>query len=104
MEHQAIDVNAQAEAVARYLGDMFPTLCIDRYRDSARGIVGFRFIGAAHGNIEFSDGFLATLAASPGVIAHELHLRQAGAEINATEPGQRIIFFAEEVRREPITT
>jgi hypothetical protein len=104
MERQVTDTKAQAEAVARYLGDMFPNLCIDRYRDAERGVVGFRFIGAAHGNIEFSDEFLRMLEATPGVIAHELHLRQAGAEINATEPGQRIIFSAQEVRREAIAT
>jgi hypothetical protein len=104
VEVSSMDLQPRTEAVARYLGAMFPTQCIDRYRDDDRCVVGFRFIGNARGNIEFSDDFLTEVAETPDGIAHELHLRAAGAEINATEPGQRLIFTARNVRREPIAT
>jgi|GEM_PF-1702376 hypothetical protein len=101
MEQETIDLKAPIDAIARYLGETFPTLSINRYDDPARDVVGFRFIGEAHGNVEFSREYLAQFAHEPAAIARELHLRHACAAITATAPGQRVVFTSSELRHEP---
>lgn len=97
------DIASRVEGIARYLGHSFPARSTDRYEDETRAIVGFRFIGAPHGNVEFDCAWLATLPSDENGVAEVMHLRHVCAEINETQPDQRIIFTADEIRREPFT-
>jgi hypothetical protein len=100
---ETIEITSRIEGVAQYLGATYPTGSIDRYEDGDRDVVGFRFIGAPHGNVEFERGWLVSLPRDANGVAQEMHLRHVGAEINETEPGFRVIFAAEGVRRERCT-
>ena len=97
---QTLDIESRIEGVARYLGDSYPTAGIERYDDSDRGVVGFRFIGGSHGNVEFEYALLANLPADVNGVAQECHLLHAGAEINETPPGDRVVFAVNSVRHE----
>ncbi len=94
------DVKPQLDAIATYLGKTFPTTSMDRYRDSARDTIGFRFTGASHGNVEFRPEFLKSLPRDEAGVALELHLRHAGAEIIATRNDQCLVFTETGVTRE----
>lgn len=98
---QTVDVHNRIEGIARYLGSTFPTGSIDRYEDESRGVVGFRFIGAPHADVEFERGWLATLPSDEGGVAQEMHLHHVCAEINETPLGERVVFAEQGVRREP---
>jgi hypothetical protein len=63
--------------------------------------VGFRFIGAAHGNVEFARELLETFPRDESGIALELHLRHVSSEINATAPSHRLVFTIDGPKREP---
>ncbi len=98
---QTIDINSRVEGIARYLGATFPTGSIDRYEDNDRDVVGFRFIGAPHADIEFERGWLASLPSDENGVAQEMHLRHVCAEVNETPLGQRVVFSETGMRREP---
>ena len=100
MIHQTSEITGRVEKIARYLGHSFPTRGIDRYEDDARKVIGFRFIGAPQGNVEFDLSWIETLPADEDGVAHAMHLRHVCSEINDTAPGQRVIFSAEGMRRE----
>jgi hypothetical protein len=100
MLHQTADIMSRAENIARYLAHSFPTRGIDRYEDSSRNVIGFHFIGAPQGNVEFDCKWLETLPSDENAIAHEMHLRHVCSEINETAPGQRVVFNADGMRRE----
>jgi hypothetical protein len=100
MLHQTADIMSRIENIARYLAHSFPTRGIDRYEDGSRDVIGFRFIGAPQGNVEFERTWLETLPMDENGIAHEMHLRHVCAEINETAPGQRVVFNAGGMRRE----
>ncbi|HKU68633.1 MAG TPA: hypothetical protein VJP85_12725 [Candidatus Baltobacteraceae bacterium] len=97
MANATIDYAGRVEALARYLGAMFPTAGIERYEDS--NVVGFRFIGAPHASVEFEREWLASLPANADVVAEEMHLHHVCAEINDTPETQRVIFGSAGVRR-----
>ena len=97
MAQATIDFTARAEALARYLGAMFPTAGIERYENAE--CVGFRFIGAPHANVEFERDWLSGLPANADAIAQEMHLNRVCAEINDTPQTQRVIFGSAGVRR-----
>lgn len=98
---QTVDIHSRIEGIARYLGATFPTGSIDRYEDDGRDIVGFRFIGAPHADIEFERAWLASLPSDENGVAQEMHLRHVCAEVNETPLGQRVVFTDSGVRREP---
>jgi hypothetical protein len=100
MQTTSIDLQARIEAIARYLGQMFPTQAAQRYEDHDRHIVGFHFRGGWHGDIEFADDYVATLPPTDAGIAHELHLRHIGAEITASHAQERIIVTTHSVLHE----
>ena len=100
---ETMDINSRIDGVAQYLGATYPTGSIDRYEDGDREIVGFRFIGSTHGNVEFARDWLASLPRDANGVAQEMHLRHVGAEINETGPGWRVVFTAEGVMREHLT-
>lgn len=97
---QTIDIHSRIEGIARYLGATYPTGSIDRYEDNDRGVVGFRFIGAPHADIEFERGWLTSLPSDENGVAQEMHLRHVCAEVNETPLGQCVIFSEAGVRRE----
>jgi hypothetical protein len=97
MAQATIDFTGRTEALARYLGAMFPTAGIERYENT--DCVGFRFIGAPHASVEFERGWLASLPANADAIAEEMHMHHVCAEINDTPETQRIIFGSAGVRR-----
>jgi hypothetical protein len=97
---QTIDIHGRIEGIARYLGATYPTGSIDRYEDDGRNIVGFRFIGAPHADVEFERSWLATLPADENGVAQEMHLHHVCAEINETPLGQCVVFSESGVRRE----
>jgi hypothetical protein len=97
MAQATIDFTGRIEALARYLGAMFPTAGIERYDDGE--IVGFRFIGAPHAGVEFERAWLASLPANADAIAEEMHLHHVCAEINDTPASGRVIFGSAGVRR-----
>ncbi len=101
MLHQTADIMSRVENIARYLAHSFPTRGIDRYEDGSRDVIGFHFIGDPQGNVEFERSWLETLPMDENGIAHEMHLRHVCAEINETAPGQRVVFNAGGMRREP---
>ena len=100
MAQATIDLAGRVEAVARYLGACYPTLSIERYEDRARDVVGFRFSGDSHAAVEFEREWLGTLPPSEGGIAQELHLQHVCAELNESQPKQRVIFGSAGIRRE----
>lgn len=100
IEPKAVELQGQLESIARYLGRTFTTAGIDRYEDLDRDVMGFRFIGATHGNVEFTRELLATFESNENAVALELHLRHVAAEINVTPPGQRLIFTKDGLKRE----
>lgn len=104
MVHQHADIASRIEGIARYLGHSFPTRSTDRYEDEAREVVGFRFIGAPHGNVEFDYAWLLTLPRDENGVAEVLHLRHVCAEINETQPGERVVFMMDDIRREALAT
>jgi hypothetical protein len=104
MMQQNVDIAVRVEGIARYLGHSFPTRSTDRYEDEPRAVIGFRFIGAPHGNVEFDRTWLVSLPSDENGVAEVMHLRHVCAEINETQPGERVIFTADEVRRETVTT
>ena len=97
---QTIDIHGRIEGIARYLGATYPTGSIDRYEDGGRDIVGFRFIGSPHADVEFERGWLERLPSDENGVAQEMHLRHVCAEINETPLGQRVVFSEAGVRRE----
>jgi hypothetical protein len=101
MEQEVVRPDERIEAIGRYLAHAFASCGIERYDDAQRNVVGFRFIGAAHGNVEFARDLLETFPTGENELALELHLRHCGSEINATPPGQRVVFTREGQRREP---
>ena len=101
MEQHALNLDAQIEAIGRYLGRTFPASGIARYRDSSREVVGFRFIGAAHGNVEFEHALLATFPSDENGIALELHLLHAGSAITETPPDHCLLFTRSGPSRSP---
>lgn len=101
MAKQAVDISAHVEAIGRYLGRTFPTTAVDRYEDQKRRVVGFRFIGSVHGNVEFTRALLETLPRDENSIALELHLRHLGSEITDTPRSQRLVFTVGGAKREP---
>lgn len=103
MMHQTPDITNRVEKIARYLGHSFPTRGIDRYEDDSRAVVGFRFIGAPQGNVEFDLSWIASLPSDEDGVAQAMHLRHVCAEINETAPGQRVIFNADGMRREAVS-
>jgi hypothetical protein len=100
MAEITIDFVPRIEALARYLGAMFPTAGIERYEDSGRNVVGFRFIGAPHAGVEFEREWVAALPANADAIAEEMHLHHVCAEINDTPASGRVVFGSAGVRRE----
>ncbi|MGZ3547923.1 MAG: hypothetical protein ACXVAQ_06365 [Vulcanimicrobiaceae bacterium] len=103
MAQQFVDLEPRIESVARYLSHMFTTAGIDRYEDTSRDVVGFHFIGAPHGDIEFTCECLRMLPSDENGLAQELHLRHISAEINETPAANRLIIMGEGLRREPVT-
>ncbi len=103
MMHQPADIISRVEKIARYLGHSFPTRGLDRYEDDSRAVVGFRFVGAPQGNVEFELSWIATLPGDEDGVAQAMHLRHVCAEIHETAPGQRVIFDASGMRREAVT-
>ena len=101
MEH-TVELPARIEAIARYLGRTFPSTGIHRYDVAERSVAGFRFIGEAHGNVEFRLDYLETLPAEENAVALEMHVRHVGGEIAATTAGQRVVFSRDGVVREPV--
>jgi hypothetical protein len=97
-----IDAKPRIDAIATYLCKTFAGACIDRYDDAGRNVVGFRFIGRDHGNVEFSSELLESLPTDEAGVAEVLHLRHAAAEIFDTPRGERIVFTPEGQRRERI--
>lgn len=100
MQQATIDLTGRIEALARYLGATFPTGSVERYEDSARNTVGFRFIGSPHACVEFERDWLAQLPSDANAVAQEMHLRHVCAEINAAPASGRVIFSASGVRQE----
>jgi|SRR5579884_91252 len=100
---QTLDIHGRIEGIARYLGATYPTGSIDRYEDEGRDVVGFRFIGAPHADVEFERGWLATLPGDENGVAQEMHLHHVCAEINETPLGHRVVFSQSGVRREAAT-
>jgi hypothetical protein len=98
MAEVTTDFVPRIEALARYLGAMFPTAGIERYE--AQQVVGFRFIGAPHAGVEFEREWLASLPANADAIAEEMHLHHVCAEINDTPVNGLVIFGSTGVRRE----
>lgn len=103
MLHQGPDIISRVENIARYLGHSFPTRGIDRYEDDSRAVIGFRFIGAPQGNVEFAIAWIASLPSDEDGVAQAMHLRHVCSEINDTAPGQRVVFDADSMRRETAT-
>jgi hypothetical protein len=101
MEQRVVQLDPHIEAIGRYLGRTFPAACVDRYEDTSRSIVGFRFIGGSHGNVEFARALLKTFPRDENGVALELHLRHVGSEINATPLSHRLVFTLDGPRREP---
>ncbi len=97
---QTIDIHSRIEGIARYLGATFPTGSIDRYEDDSRDVVGFRFIGAPHADVEFERRWLLTLPSDENGVAQEMHLHHVCAEINETSATERVVFAEQGVRRE----
>jgi len=97
MPQATTDFSGRTEALARYLGAMFPTAGIERYENA--NCVGFRFIGAPHASVEFEREWLAALPANADAIAQEMHLNRVCAEINDTPETQCVIFGSAGVRR-----
>ncbi|MGH7709476.1 MAG: hypothetical protein ACREM8_09140 [Vulcanimicrobiaceae bacterium] len=95
------DVQPQMDAIATYLGRTFPTASIERYHDSGRDVLGFKFTAASHCNVEFQTEFLKSLPRDESGVAMELHLRHVGAEIIETKREQRLIFTTTGTSREP---
>lgn len=93
-----IDLTARVEAIAQYLGETYPTISIERYEDLARNVVGFRFSGEGHARAEFERDWLGSLPVD--AVAQEMHLQHVCAELNETQPTQRVIFGSAGVRRE----
>jgi hypothetical protein len=102
MQTTSIDLQARIEAIARYLGQMFPSEAAQRYEDHDRHVVGFHFRGGWHGDIEFTEEYLLSLPPTEAGIAHELHLRHLGAEITTSQTRERILVTAESFKHEPI--
>lgn len=100
MAEATVDFVGRVEALARYLGAMFPTTGIERYEDADRRVVGFRFIGAPHASVEFEREWIGSLPANADAIAEEMHLHHVCGEINDTPPSQRVIFGSAGLRRE----
>ena len=92
MEQSIVKLEEQAEAIARYLGNSYPSACISRYEDTQRDVIGFRFFDTTHGDVEFSRQLLQTFPTNENAVALELHLRHAGSEISDTRPGERLVF------------
>jgi len=99
---QTGDISARIEGIARYLGATYPTVSIDRYEDSTREVVGFRFVGSPHANVEFERAWLVSLPPDENGVAQEMHLHHVCGEINETSPRQRVIFGTLGVRRENV--
>jgi hypothetical protein len=97
---QTLDITSRIEGIARYLGATYPTGSINRYEDEGRGVVGFRFIGAPHADVEFERGWLERLPGDENGVAQEMHLHHVCAEINETPLAQRVVFAEKGVRRE----
>ena len=94
------ELQTRIEGVARYLGATYPTGSINRYEDETRGIVGFRFLGAPHADVEFDSEWLATLPNNEDGVAQEMHLHHVASEINEARIGERVVFTTKGVRRE----
>ncbi|MGP6156736.1 MAG: hypothetical protein ACLPYS_04330 [Vulcanimicrobiaceae bacterium] len=101
MEH-TVELRPRIEAIARYLGNAFPSLSIHRYDDAARGVAGFSFIGEPYGAVEFRREFLETLPTEENALALEMHVRHVSGEIAATPAGQRLVFAVEGFSREAV--
>ncbi len=97
MAQATTELTGRVEAIARYLGAMFPAAGFERYEDA--NAIGFRFIGAPHASVEFERQWLALLPSNADSLAQELHLNRVCAEINDTPTTQRVIFGSAGVRR-----
>jgi hypothetical protein len=102
MESTSIDLQARIEAIARYLGQMFPSEAAQRYEDHERHVVGFHFRGGWHGDIEFTEEYVSSLPPNEAGIAHELHLRHIAAEITTSHARERILVTEDSFRHESI--
>lgn len=103
MAQHIVDLEPRIESVARYLSHMYTTAGINRYEDTTREIVGFHFVGAVHGDVEFTRELLQSLPSDENGVAQELHLRHISAEINETPARTRLVITIEGVRRETLT-
>jgi hypothetical protein len=102
MQTTSIDLQSRVEAIARYLGQMFPSEAAQRYEDHDRHVVGFHFRGGWHGDIEFAEDYLTSLPPDEAGIAHELHLRHLGSEITTSNARERIVVTADSLRHESL--